>query len=496
MPPLAALIVCSMFVVGIIIIDATRKPNVSFAMWVPLIWLAILASRPLASWLSQGQDVFALEASIEDGSRIDRAVLSLLIIVSALVLHKRRVQWMPLLKENLGIVLFLLYCGMSVAWSDVPAVAFKRWIRAIGTLMIILVVVSESDPVEAIETLVRRCSYILIPFSMMLTKYYRELGVGYNFWTGAEMITGVATDKNGLGRLCLVSGLFGLWNIVEKRDSGTLGRNHLSGAVDVLVLLMTAWLLLRSQSATSLGSLAFGATVLLGLGLPIVRQNGRHLGKLILLAWFVIVALGLSLNLTETAVTGLGRDMTFTDRTYLWRDLLDMHTNPLVGVGYDSFWLGDRLEAFVRKYQVNSAHDGYLEVYLELGIVGLLLFVGFVFAAFRRARESIVMGADFGRLRMTILFVFLVYNISESAYKATNFMFFILLLVAADMPRGLVPGRAAAPTATARPPLWRRREGRASVSRVGPPAAQIPAGGLTRWASDGVHREKPAWSRG
>ena len=83
----------------------------------------------------------------------------------------------------------------------------------------------------------------------------------------------------------------------------------------------------------------------------------------------------------------VGKDPTLTDRTKIWAFVLGMHTNPLVGTGYQSFWLGPRLEYFWQNSglgHLNEAHNGYLEVYLELGLIGVSLLIGFLFRAIGR----------------------------------------------------------------------------------------------------------------
>ena len=65
----------------------------------------------------------------------------------------------------------------------------------------------------------------------------------------------------------------------------------------------------------------------------------------------------------------VGRDPTLTDRTKIWSLVLSMHTNPLIGTGYESFWLGPRL---LKVWQgglggINEAHNGYLEFSSILG---------------------------------------------------------------------------------------------------------------------------------
>jgi exopolysaccharide production protein ExoQ len=67
----------------------------------------------------------------------------------------------------------------------------------------------------------------------------------------------------------------------------------------------------------------------------------------------------------------LGRNSTLTGRTDIWAAVLPMARNPLVGAGFESFWLSpsvhQRLADLFPGLPLNEAHNGYIEVYLELG---------------------------------------------------------------------------------------------------------------------------------
>jgi O-antigen ligase len=146
------------------------------------------------------------------------------------------------------------------------------------------------------------------------------------------------------------------------------------------------------------------------------------------------VLLSFALNLPELVVASLGRDLTLTDRTFIWHDLLGVGTNPVFGIGYDTFWLGERLEWFLEKHQVNSAHNGYLEAYLEVGWIGLLLLVAFLITVFAKVKRALESDVSYGRLLAATLAVFLFYNVTEAGYKPTTLVCFMLLLVAMTAP--------------------------------------------------------------
>jgi O-antigen ligase len=363
-------------------------------------------------------------------------------LLALVLLIQRKLPWTLWMRNNGWIVAFFVYCGISIIWSDFPIVGLKRWIRALGAILMILVALSEVNPVAAIATVVRRCALILVPLSIILIKYYREIGVGYNFWTGEEQLIGATTDKNALGRLCLVAGLFLFWEVVtfRKNSHGTLSMT--CRLIVASILIGTLWLLNASDSATSLVSFIFGSIVVFVLRISVVRRYARSLAVLMATLSPFVVFLVVFTNLEESLVTSLGRDLTLTDRTVVWGELLRMNTNALMGVGYDTFWLGDRLGYFVQNSLVNSAHNGYLEMYLELGWCGLLLFAGMVISVFVKATHTLQMDAAYGMLRLAVLSIFLVYNFTESAYKLTGLVAFVLLLVAIQVPASQQPKRA------------------------------------------------------
>jgi O-antigen ligase len=398
----------------------------------------VLLSRPVATWLNAGAS-FAEGAA--DGTPLDRTLLMFLMFIAAIVLMQRKANWTLWLARNPWIFLFVLYCGVSILWSDFPSIGLKRWFRALGSVMMILVVLSEKEPATAVAALIRRSAYILVPFSLLLIKYYRHMGVGYNIWSGEEYLIGVTTDKNALGRLCLISGVFILWELTRARDKVQLA-GKLDRMLTMVMFGLTMMLLSRSKSSTSLASFLAGSAILLVLGVPMVQRNVRSIVAIGVVGAVLTLVLAPALNLVELVVTSLGRDMTLTDRTFVWGDLIGLGTNPLVGVGYDTFWLGERLETFMRVHQVNSAHNGYLEVYIELGIIGLLLLAAVLVSSSWKAMGFLTADPDYGRLRLALLVMFLLYNVTESGYKLTTGIAFVFLLVTMDYSDAPQMGRA------------------------------------------------------
>ncbi len=212
MPPTLALLLCSGFVVSLLRLERKQNPNVSHALWIPTLWMMSCACKPLASWFSAGQmteDYGAVEA----GSPWDRTFLICLLLAGILILKKRNLDWRSFRRDNTWLLVIYAYALVSIVWSEFPFVSLKRYIRFGGTLLMALVVLSEREPLRAFESVLRRSAFTLVPFSLLLIKYYPHLGVMFGRWSGQRMWVGVASQKNGLGILCFVSAFFLFWRI-------------------------------------------------------------------------------------------------------------------------------------------------------------------------------------------------------------------------------------------------------------------------------------------
>jgi O-antigen ligase len=459
MPPLVALALCVLFILYLFWKDYKQDRPVSNAIWVPLLYMMIIGSRFISQWLNVAPTMESTEDYLE-GSPVDRLVFVGLIAASLFILLRRKINWSQILRTNIWILLFFLYCGISIIWSDFPFVAFKRWIKGIGNVLMVLVILTEAHPVEALKTIIRRCAYVLVPLSVLLIKYFSDIGRGYDRWTGKAVYMGVGYNKNSLGYLCLVCGFFFLWSLFTPPGNRRRQFFNYERLLQLIFLGMIFWLLGKSASATSFGCLFVGICVAAATGVRFVKKNLNSITLYALAIVFLLTISGLYLDLARIAVDGLGRDMTLTDRvplweellgmskdsififpydkgnTGLWEKLLEMSKNSLFGAGFESFWLGPRVEELWKKYwwRPTQAHNGYLEIYLNLGIVGLLLLLGVVQATYRSARRTLDLDFNYGRFRMGFLITILLYNVTEAAFQGQALIWFVFLLIAIEVP--------------------------------------------------------------
>ena len=436
MPPIIALFLCLAFVVAILIYDDKYVSSVSKASWIPLIWLFIISSRFVSQWLFPGSMWISADEYME-GSPIDRIIFLLLIIIGLVILARRTIDWKFILSNNMALVIFILFQVLSILWSDYPFISFKRWIKAFGDFVMVMVVLTEDNPEESIKTIIRRCAYILIPLSITMIKYYPQLSRSFDAWTGVGSYKGAATSKNMLGNICLISGYYFIWNILTQFRNKTYKNNKIDFLLQLFILFLTLWTLKIADSATSLGALVISSFLLLLLGTHIIKRLVPHIGSIIIVSVVLFTILQLSFNIIEMVINMLGRDMTLTTRTEVWAVVLKIKINPILGAGYESFWLGGRLESIwsVFWWRPNQAHNGYLETYLNLGFVGLFLLIMFIINTFQHSKKELMTNFDFGRFRMTYLVILLLYNVTEAQFKGLTMIWFIFILLAIEVPK-------------------------------------------------------------
>jgi O-antigen ligase len=455
MPPQLALLLSLGLSAALVWRELRLHPNVSKAAWIPCIWLLILGSRSVSQWLNLSTPNDA--DLLMEGSPTDRNVFIVLMASAIAVLWSRRLAWTTVLRQNPWLVLFFVYCALSILWSDFPGVALRRWVKSLGDPLMVLVLLSEANPATAVASVLRRCAFILVPLSIVFIKYFPHLGRTYETWSGLASYTGVTTNKNMLGYLLFVSGLYFICAIATKaaeKDLIPRMRRRVDTAIAVAFLLMLAYLFRMANSMTPLLALFVATGIVAGFWIQPVR---RHFGVFASLTLILASVLQLFFGAAELVIASAGRDTTFTGRTELWPTVLAMVDNPMLGAGFRSFWLGDRLAAMWQLFPVfrpNQAHNGYIDVYLDLGLLGLFVVGGVIVSAYRVASHKLTTGADasgaqfdevvFAKFGMSYLVAFLLYNVTEAIIHPLHPLFIIFLIVALRTPQQQRVARATA----------------------------------------------------
>jgi exopolysaccharide production protein ExoQ len=101
--------------------------------------------------------------------------------------------------------------------------------------------------------------------------------------------------------------------------------------------------------------------------------------------------------------------------------------------------MGQRLQTLWAKKQMfqhlNESHNGYLETYLNLGVIGLCLLLACIIAAYRKARLELFRNVQFGRFRLGVLAAVIAHDWTEVSFRGPNALWLLFYIIAIEHPR-------------------------------------------------------------
>jgi len=419
---------CWAFALFLLWRDTKKRTDMGLVLWLPTLWIMRCASRGIDAWIS-GSDM----------GRLDPSMIGLLIVGALIVLSRRPCDWSGVFAQNSGLFIFYGYLMVSTLWVDDLENPLIKIFRPVGDLLMALVVATERKPREAIITLFRRCAILLIPMSIVLIRYFPDLGTMQSKHWGNDMWVGVTTHKNPLGQLCIVSALAFFWYLIDQHKAGhRWWREYVSW----LYLAMTAYLFYGgggSEQRSSTAIVCLFVVVVLYLALGRWQDRPELVIRIIVRGTLALVAISVILQLCGTSLQAVvaatqGKDATLTDRTYLWQDVIRIGQKNLVfGTGYGGFWVPsvyDQLSPEADNHP-KEAHNGYLETYANLGLVGVALLAWLILQSLHNITRMISYDFEYGRLRLALFFMILVMNYSEATFTVGNHLWWFGFLVVA-----------------------------------------------------------------
>ncbi|HYE42400.1 MAG TPA: O-antigen ligase [Caulobacteraceae bacterium] len=261
-----------------------------------------------------------------------------------------------------GAISFL--CWVSSLWSIFPEVTIRRWI-AVTISMLFGVYLAAAFRGPRLLRLLCWAFMLMAILSLIFVAALPSYGIHDD--VNAGMWRGIWYEKNQAGMMMFSGAIAALALLV----SGAPGRR-----LGVAALVLCTFMMLGSQSKTSLLCLLTGGGAIIGL--HILRKVGP--AAAVVLGWMGAVALSVGF----AAVTAfkdqfyalLGKDPSLTGRTQIWDAMWRyIEERPTFGFGYAAFWKPDSIQAdwirFQNEWPVPSAHHGWMEVLLQLGWVGV-----------------------------------------------------------------------------------------------------------------------------
>jgi exopolysaccharide production protein ExoQ len=281
----------------------------------------------------------------------------------------RAASWAVLL--NWPVLLFPLFALLSTAWSEAPALTLKDSIQYLLTVIIGILAGVCMKPQVALSALVSAGAFVVVAGLFVGGGEYDQ---------GSLVINGLLGSKNYFG-LCVALLLLTATVVTFDKQQSTTARLF---AFVVMALSPITLFFSRSVGALvcTLAALALtGVIVLLFRFAPLVRLAGLALIiPLVLLAYVVWFSSGDS----DAILTSVGKDISLTGRTWLWQWAdMAISQKPVLGVGYEAYWRPDNWgaeEIWWHDQKISKTgyhfHNTSLQITVDLGYVGLIIFLG------------------------------------------------------------------------------------------------------------------------
>jgi O-antigen ligase len=346
-------------------------------------------------------------------------IITICLYISSLIFILRRYKQMLRLLKSSFFYLSLPFLALaSTAWSAEPDLTPRRAslfiistaaalyigdrfsIHQIGNLLITLLL---------IETI---CPIFLYPLAPQLV-------IDPFFGDAWRALT---EQKNVFGSLMCQAVLF-FYLIKPERYAA---------ARYVLVLAAAVLLFLSKASSAVL------VMCLILLSLPILfvmRLTKKQLVAVLPSLMLLVATLaGLLIRYQDLAFGILGKDSTYTGRSGIWElVLVSISRRPLLGYGYNAYWVGLKGESLnvilASGWLVPNAHNGFLDLTLELGLVGLVIFLITFFMTAKDAFHYLRSSNETNTLwpMVFLLFMFL-HSFAESDLVNHNVLTFFLFI--------------------------------------------------------------------
>ncbi len=418
---------------GQILLDRTSAPNVleiRQEVIPPVKWASIVFTIASLIILASGSIPF-ITPSVNTDTPVNESPLFLLAVALVFLSAGIGIVLGPGNTFQIGLLsalllAFLAIAGLSTLNADLLSLSLRRFISFVGLSILGFYMAKSLGLKQGVKAI------FLFTFLLSLLNILAVLTIPGDHISSAGEWEGILSHKNNLGRFSALGGLTALYALVY----GLVNR-----AVAFAALMCALTLLWMSDSATALVVfMVIGSLVFL---LPLIKVH-KSLFPLGIFIGFVVAGL-LSVwvwSSWDVVLASLGRDTTLTGRTFLWPAVWEaIQEKPLLGYGYRAFWVEGHSPAVEVWRQIGwqpkHAHMGYLELWLELGIVALLLFfLLFAFSIGRATRLARIQRDPIFRWVIVYLTFLFLTNVSEStlliAYSP-DWTLFVFILASLDM---------------------------------------------------------------
>jgi O-antigen ligase len=355
-------------------------------------------------------------------SPILRLLFVLIYLISFCITSLRWKKTLRTISKSKWLLCLLAIAVLSIFWSSVPDITSRRVIGLIGTTLFGVYLGSSYTFNEQLKLLgwTYGISIILsFTFVFLLPEYgVMQIPELSGNWRG------IYTHKSSLGENMFIS--FITFYFLSK----TIKRHQY---LFWLACILSLGLIVFAKSSTSLG-LAVLAYILFNTFKYISFRTKNNAFLIVLILLFLLFLTQAFAMYFESILVSNDKDITLTGRTPLWASIWDfIKLRFWFGYGYGAFFTNSHYETLViwkiHIWKPPHAHNGYIQLFLNVGFVGLVTFtIGYFYTVIR----VLISYLSFGSNKMLFIFLFLmcmmIFNITEVSFLAINNLSWIISL--------------------------------------------------------------------
>jgi O-antigen ligase len=372
------------------------KPASRRGLLVSMAGSARLAHALATVGIALGAAAFFLQRTLGWAGFLAAIVVALLMMLLSFLARQEEVRWRALLP--ISLLVFLVWATVSLIWSAYQWATVAGLVYLFAFTLIGLFVAISRDTIQIVRA-----------FGDVL-RVVLALSLGIEIFSGILIDTPLPflAVHGNLGALGPISGIeesrdqLGLISIIGAISFATEHRTRsVPRLTSVLSLVLAGLCIVLTQSPV----IAF-ATVVVGVAAAViyllrrVRAERRQVWQFVVLG-LAVVAAGVLFVVRGPVIALFNAGGTLDNRLDVWRQVIGLATqNGLQGWGWVGPWR-DSIFPFsamadASPRPVDSALNAFLDVWLQLGFIGLVIFVGMVGLAFSRswllagARRSVV----------------------------------------------------------------------------------------------------------
>jgi O-antigen ligase len=317
---------------------------------------------------------------------------------------------------------------LSVLWSGEPDLSLRRSSALVLTTLFALFIVSRFDTRAMVNCLLAAL-LLYCAGSVFLIIFMPNIGVhaaaDTRFVEHVGAWRGLSPFKNDFGRMVAFAGALFVGAAVTRAYSRGLW---------MLASLLAAVLVIGSRSGQAVALFLICMVVVFYIAL-LQRSSPRSRSSLVLMTFPAIVLISLVADIAISfMLEALAKNSTLTGRSAIWAAVIEaIRDNLLFGGGYGTGWyvlINSYMQEVLGGREIGHAHNGYLNLIVDIGLLGLLVVLGFLVAVGYRVYQALVdnRNSELVMLASIVIVLVLAGNWVGSFLMKYNSIFWVLLI--------------------------------------------------------------------